>query len=586
MKKRWVMREPIGAPLREQFPELDPVVVQLLANRGITVEAEVEQFLNPDYEQDTHDPFLFADMQRSVDRIMQAIAEGEKITVHGDYDADGVCSSAIIVSTLRDLGGTVDVYIPHREKEGYGLNSNTVKYLHEQGTTLLITVDCGTANVEPVAQAEALGMNVIVTDHHHAPETLPPAFALINPQNHHDTYPFGYLCGAGVAFKVAQALYRHDQQQTTPRLSAGYDKWLLDLVAVATIADMMPLLDENRVLVKYGLVVLQKTRRIGLQKLMENAGIWNYGDRAITPFDIGFVIGPRLNAAGRMDHANAAYELLMAADEETAIELVKGIEQSNTDRRGLTEKIVEEVFAQIPEDIDERYLVFAYGTDWPIGLAGLVAGKVMQEIGKPVIVATRLEDRIAASGRSVVGFDMAQLLDEHRELFTTAGGHAMACGFSLEPDEGKLAAVREVFEAAAREALAGKDLRPELVIDAELESGQITWKLHELTQQLKPCGKENPEPIFVTRDLEVEEARVVGSDERHLKLRVRNPRTLKSFNAIAFGFGEYAPQLTPGTRIDLAYTVDVNEWNGNRELQLKIEDIEIQDKDSRLKVKI
>jgi single-stranded-DNA-specific exonuclease len=417
---------------------------------------------------------------------------------------------------------------------------------------------------------------VIITDHHHVPEVTPQSFALINPQNSNDTYPFGYLCGCGVAFKVSQALYQTDQKSGASKLAQGYDKWLLDLVAIATIADMMPLRDENRVLVKYGLIVATKTKRIGLKKLLEHSGVWAEGEREITPFDVGFVIGPRINAAGRMDHSNVAYYLLSTDDSREAERHVTEIEKTNQERRDITERIVQEVFELVP-DADDKNLVFAYGGDrgWPIGLAGLVAGKVQNEVGKPVLVVTKLEDRIAGSGRSPDGFDLAQILEDNKELFTTAGGHAQACGFSLEVNEDLLRQVQGVFERRADEELEGKDMRPFLEIECELQPSEITWKLYDLVQQLKPFGKENPEPVFVVRDLEVEDARGVGQQEKHLKLKVRDAKTLKSFNAIAFNYGEYAEKLVPGQKIDLACTIDVNEWNGNRELQLKVEDIAI-----------
>lgn len=550
------------------------MIVQLLSNRGLTSAQEVEAFLHPDFELQAHNPFLFKDMQKSVDRVYLAIANGEKIIVHGDYDADGVDGSAILVTTIRDLGGIADAYLPHREKEGYGVNTNTIEYLATQNTKLIITVDCGSTNHAQVARANELGMDVIITDHHHAPDIFPSAFAILNPMNKNDNYPFKYICGTGVAFKLSQALFLTDQKSAQPKLAPGYDKWMLDLVAIGTIADMMPLVDENRALVKYGLIVLSKTRRPGLKKLMEQAGIWNYGDKINTPYDVGFVIGPRINAAGRMDHANAAFMLLMAKDEAEALPLVESIEASNRDRRTLTEKVVEEVMTQVG-DFSDKYIVVAYGEGWPIGVAGLIASKVLEKVTRPVIIMTKMTDRIAASGRSVAGFDMAVALDKMKdEFFATSGGHAMACGFSLKPGvDPKL--VIERFEQLAKEALANRDLRAEINIDAELPASSVRFNILDLTEQLRPFGMKNPEPIFLTKNLEVVEVRKLGDKEQHLKLKLQDSSVLKTLSAIGFNIAGKYSDIQVGSRIDLVYKLDINEWNGNRELQLKIEDINV-----------
>lgn len=573
-QKIWKIKEAVSADLLNQFPEISPLIVQLLSNRGITSQQEVEAFLHPDFEMHAHSPFLFKDMQKSVDRIYSAIANGEKIIIHGDYDADGVDGSAILVTTIRDLGGIADAYLPHREKEGYGVNINTIEYLSTQNTKLIITVDCGSTNHEPIARAQELGMDVIITDHHHAPEIFPPAFAVLNPMNKNDTYPFKYLCGTGVAFKLSQALFLTDQKSGQPKLAPGYDKWMLDLVAIGTIADMMPLVDENRALVKYGLIVMSKTRRPGLKKLMEQAGIWNYGDKVNTPFDVGFVIGPRINAAGRMDHANAAFMLLMAKDEAEALPLVENIEASNRDRRVLTENIVEEVMTQVG-DFSDKFIVVAYGESWPIGVAGLIASKVLEKVTRPVIIMTKLPDRIAGSGRSVPGFDMALALEKMKdEFFATSGGHAMACGFSLKPGiEPK--AVIERFEILAKEALENRDLRAEINIDAELPSTSVRFNIIDLLDQLRPFGMKNPEPIFLTKNLEVVDVRKLGDKEQHLKLKLQDSSVLKTLSAIGFNIAGKYDDIKVGSKIDLVYKLDVNEWNGNRELQLKIEDLNI-----------
>ncbi len=580
MKKKWIIQEQalIAETAGDAGEQLHPIALAILQARGFVTPEQQEKFLHPNYDQHSHDPFLFQDMQKSVERVFKAIERKEKIIVHGDYDADGVCSSAIMVSTLRDLGADVDVYIPHREKEGYGVAMATVQHLiHNHGVKLIITVDCGTANIEPIEYAQEQGVDVIITDHHHVPEVVPKGYAFINPQNTKDTYPFGYLCGAGVAFKVAQALYLTDQQRSTPRLQEGYDKWMLDLVAIATIADMMPLHDENRVLVHFGLTkVLARTKNKGLLALMKRSGVWSFEKTEIQPFDVGFVIGPRLNAAGRMDHANTAYALLMDSDDQRIEELVEEIEQTNTKRKKETDAMVKEAYEQIDTTSDE-YLIFAYKEGWPLGLVGLVAGKILAETGKPAIVVTKLPDRIAGSGRSVPQFNMATQLEELRDHFTTAGGHAVACGFSLEPDEKKLEYIQQEFQRRAKEALEGVDLLPELKIDAEVTFQDLTWGLYEDLVKLRPFGKDHEEPVFVLRQAQIEHMQALGTEKQHLKIKVRDPKTLKSVNAIGFNLGEFFEQIHEGGYVDIACTLDKNEWNGNKELQLKILDIHTHD---------
>lgn len=575
-QKIWQVKEPVSEDLLNQFPELPPLLVQLLANRNLTSAPEVEAFLNPDYEKGTHDPFLFKDMNKAVERLFSAIEKHEKIIIHGDYDSDGVNGSAVLMTILKDLGGNPEVFLPHREKDGYGVNIKTVEYLKKTyDMKVMITVDCGSTNHEPMARAKELGVDVIITDHHHAPDIFPDVLAVLNPMNMKDNYPFKYLCGTAVAFKLAQAMFITDQKSASPKLAPGYDKWFLDLVAIATVTDMMPLLDENRVLLKYGLIVLNKTRRPGLKKLFEVAGIWNYAASAkpVDPFDIGFVIGPRINAAGRMDHANSALFCLMAESEESAQEFVDNIEMNNRDRKVLVEKIMGEVMAQA-EGIDDKQILVAIGDGWPMGVAGLIASKALEKLGKPVVIMTHLEDRIAASGRSVPGFHMVEALEKLKDYFSTFGGHAMACGFSLK-DGVDPQFIKKELERLAEEALAGKDLRPSISIDAELPAEKIRWDVVDQANLLQPLGMANPQPLFLTTNLEVIEVRKLGSDEQHLKLKLQDRKSMKMLSAIGFSISEKYAGIKIGSTVDIVYRLEVNEWNGNRELQLKIEDLNI-----------
>jgi single-stranded DNA-specific DHH superfamily exonuclease len=379
--KKWQIAQEVSKDFQDRFPEINPLVLQMLYNRGLKTQDEIDEFLNPDYGQDLHDPFLFRDMKKAVKLIFKALEKGERIVVHGDYDADGVTSACLLVLTLREIEHRktqtentekyrIDVYIPHRAMEGYGLNRQSVEQIAKKGTKLIITVDSGISNFEEIELANKLGMDVIITDHHHEPPKLPKAFAIINPQIAKEKYPFKDLAGVGVAFKLAQALLSANSQQSTVNNNQAFEKWLLDLVAVGTVADVMPLLGENRTLVKYGLIVLNKTRRIGLQELIKVSGLkstTNFQPLSnpqspipnLSAWNIGFQLGPRINAAGRLDHANKAYQLLITEDRGEAKKIAEELNETNQGRQEMVKRIVEEVKIQIGEVTPDQKILFA-----------------------------------------------------------------------------------------------------------------------------------------------------------------------------------------------------------------------------------
>lgn len=578
-QKKWSIAEALAEDARARFPEIRAVLLQLLMNRGITSATAIDEFLNPDFEGDLHDPFLFQDMPKAVERIYRAIAAGEQITVHGDYDADGVCGSVVLSDTLERLGAKVDVYLPHRETEGYGLNPNTVDKLKAAGTTLIITTDCGISNRESVEKANKQGIDVIITDHHHVPETLPPAYAILNPKNTNDTYPFADLAGSAVAYKLAVALI-HTRQGATqctktceqyfenvPVPKDGFEKWLLDAVAISTITDCMPLVGENRTFVKYGLVVLTKTRRVGLHEMFRTMGAELAKTDSTT---IGFQIGPRLNAAGRLDHSSSAYRLLATTSPEEARDLAAQLEATNSERKKIADVVYREALAEIERGGTDHPVLIAKGVSWPVGVVGLVAGKITQKFYRPTFVLTENQGKIIGSGRSVPEFNEIEALSTMPELFAAFGGHSQACGVtfvdapSLELFTGK---IREL----AAKAFNGKELSPILRIDQELTFADVNWDLVKDIAVLEPFGQVNPKPTFASFGVTVQESRLVGKDEKHLKLTLAQGDVHRP--AIAFGFGEFGKTLTPGTLVDCAYTVDVNHWNGNSEIQLKIVDL-------------
>lgn len=558
---QWNILPTPPADVVQRFPELEPTTLQLLFNRNITTQEEVDHFLNADYGQDQHDPYLFRDMAKAIERIKQAVAKKEKIVVHGDYDADGVCGSAVMYKTLTAIGGDVTVYLPHRDTEGYGLNMNTVQTLKDTGTQLIITVDCGISNAPEVDKAVELGMEVIVTDHHSQPPVLPTkALAIINPKLDAETYPFKYLAGVGVAFKVCQALIKEYG------LGEAFEKWLLDMVAISTVTDFVPLTGENRVFLKYGLVVMRKNNRLGLRKLFEAMGASPEEADAQT---IGFKIGPHINAAGRVKHANMAFEMLIEENAEKAEEIAGNLVRTNKERQQLSEKMSQDALRQA-ELQKEEFVIIVESNDWPVGLVGLVAGKVASTYHRPTFVVTTMGSDIVGSGRSIEHFDLVAALQSMPEVFSKYGGHPMACGFSLK-DPASFSEFKERMRARAKELLDGKDLRKVLQIEQELPFTKLNWQLVEILEQCSPYGEGNCEPIFMTPGVTVYDVAAVGKSQSHLRLTVTRDGVKRQ--CIGFGLGDWAQVLMRDDKIDVVYGVGVNEWNGNREIQLIVKDI-------------
>ena len=557
----WKLPQKPSQEFIDEFPELHPIVVQLLYNRDLKTQKEIDEFLSPDYSKDVHDPHLFKDMEKVCQRIYKAIKNKELITVYGDYDADGVSSAVILRSVLKNLKANVEVYLPHREKEGYGLNKKAVEELAGK-SKVVITCDCGISNYEEVNIANEKGLDVIITDHHTVPEKLPKALAIIHPQVKDEKYPFKFLAGGGVAFKLAQALLSHVKNDLSAKEKELNEKWLLDMVALATVADMVPLLGENRTLVKYGMLVLKKTQRLGMKKLIEIA---NLDVNKIDTRSIGFSLAPRVNAAGRMDHANLAYFLMVEEDDAKATELATELNQSNLDRQKLTEKIVREAKAQKINE-DDSLLTF-YNPEWSSGLTGLVAGRLSREYSRPAFVMTKVEDNIVGSGRSVPEFNIIEALQDNEELLIKYGGHPQACGFSMDP------AKQEEFIKKMKERAADKlkdaQFKSSLEIELGIDFEEISWDLVDLLEKFRPYGQKNPEPLFMSTGLSVTSLRQVGNDGKHLKLEVSKGNKKKG--AIAFGLGKMPLEL--GDKIDIVYNLSINQWNGNREIQLIIKDI-------------
>lgn len=555
--------EKIEIPLGLDLPQ---VLVDLLASRGIRGSREVRDFLEPDYGVGVHSPFLFSDMEKVVERISRSKKDKERVVIFGDYDADGITSSIILKETLEELGLEVGVYIPDKRSEGYGMNIGAIEKLAQQGTKLIITVDCGITGIAEVSRASELGMDVIITDHHHVPENLPGALAIINPRVVDAGYPFVELAGVGVAFKVAQAVYERLLPQKKEQV-----KWFLDLVAIGTVADCVPLVGENRIYVKYGLLVLSKTKRTGLLQLFSVARLNIDENNLPSTRNIGYHIAPRINAAGRINHANLAYDLLVEDSVAKARIFALELEESNSERQKITETVTNEVKVLAENMFKDKKLVFAVGENYPIGVVGLVAGKIVQQFNKPTAVLRKGEAESKGSFRSIPQVNIIEAIEKCQDLLLKFGGHSQAAGISIEND--KLEAFYEKLNAEIEKKLEGRDISPELAIDAKILPEEADFSLAENLERLKPFGESNPEPIFAMYDMIVEDLKIIGNGEKHLKFSLRDSEGLKIFNALAFFGAKEFSHIKKGDSVDVAFNLQKDEWNGNRKTQLILVDM-------------
>lgn len=589
MQYRWNVLEPAPTQFFNDFPDLPVTVANLLYQRNLRTQETIDEFLHPDYGDDIHDPFLFVDMQKTVDRLFTAIEKKETVTIHGDYDADGVSASTILTDTLKALGlENINVYLPHREKDGYGLNSNTVNYLADNGTNVVITCDCGISNKVEVDVANKRGMDVIITDHHSIPAELPKAFSIIHPKLERESYPDKNLAGGAVAFKLAQALLlaHATDHDTLPNgeKHAAFEKWLLDMVAIASVADMVPLIGESRTLTHYGLIVLNKTRRIGLQKLYLETGLMHNDGSMDKPIDertIGFRIAPQINAAGRLEHANTAYMLMVADNGAAAIDLAFKLREQNDERRELTERYVVQAMEQVEKDQKENNILFVCNPEWNPGIVGLIASRLKEKYQKPTIAMSQKKGQIMGSGRSVAGFNMIGSMQEIPEYFDKYGGHPMACGFTLADNEQKQA-FQDALLARYAENTAELDMSPSMDIDAAIPLSDVTWELFGQLEKFKPYGPGNQKPKYLSTAVEVFDIKSIGKDNTHMKLLVKDEKGVVR-KTVGWGLCDddadtpnWCMTLQPGDKIDIVYEIELNEWNGNRELQLRIVDLKKQ----------
>jgi single-stranded-DNA-specific exonuclease len=562
LAKRWELYPAAPDAYRVSLSDLPPLLVQILYNRQLHDVGEARSFLAKDSADDN--PFQLTGMNEAVARLRLAIRENEPIAVYGDYDADGVTATALLVSTLLALGAEAHPYIPKRLEEGYGLNCEALSDLASRGTKVVVTVDCGVRSLEECAHARGVGLDLIVTDHHGVGAELPIATAVLDPHRADERYPYHDLAGVGLAYKLAQALFLAEDRVPTSQVRAHLEaEDLLDLVALGTVADLAPLTGENRALVWRGLRVLNEAKRVGIATLLTQVGVEAGRVDAGT---IGFALGPRLNAAGRLDDAMASYELLMATDVDDARRLAAQLDEQNRERQERMAEMVQLAREQVL-DMGEQPLYVLADARYMSGIAGLVASRITEEFYRPSLVIALDGEESRGSGRSISAFHLTRALDECRDLLVRHGGHAMAAGFSILND--RIGSFREKMLSIAARVLAPQDLIPTVKVDVALPLSQANAETIAMVEDLQPFGIGNPRPTFVSHSVLVRGSRLVGRGENtSLKLVVSDGAAV--WDAIAFR--DATPPVQVPRHIDLVYTIRTRMWKGQRRVELVVKD--------------
>ncbi|NER17297.1 single-stranded-DNA-specific exonuclease RecJ [Spongiivirga citrea] len=539
---------------------VDEIVASLLVQRGIETYEEAKQFFRPTLD-DLHDPFLMKDMQKAVDRIEKAMTSGEAVMVYGDYDVDGTTSVALVSSYLQSVYPNVTTYIPDRYDEGYGVSYKGIDYADDNGISLIIALDCGIKAIEKVAYAKEKGIDFIICDHHRPGDTIPDAVAVLDAKQEDCNYPYDELCGCGVGFKLIQGLAPLFEQTIEDLIP------YLDLVATAIGADIVPITGENRVLAHFGLQVINSNPRLGFKAIINQIK-----KERLTITDVVFIIAPRINAAGRMKHGLHAVELLTETNIETAMDYASQIETYNTDRRSADKEITAQALLQIEENKEqERLTTVVYHETWHKGVIGIVASRLTETYYRPTLVFTKSGDKLAASARSVKGFDVYNALHECSEYIEQFGGHKYAAGLTLLPEQYE--GFKNKFEEVVSNTIDKQLLTPELSIIQELKLEHITPKFYRILKQFAPFGPGNMTPVFMSQQVQdTGYGKCVGADESHLRLTMSQNQS-QPIVGIGFGLGDKKDLITKRKPFDVAYTIDENEWNGNVSLQLKIKDI-------------
>ncbi len=570
VKKRWVLRsqppegrvEALRQYLKKGDRPLDATLAKLLLQRGVD-EASAEAFFLPSLDK-LHDPFAMKDMNRAVERLTEAVFGDERIMVLGDYDVDGTTAVAMLVDQLRKLGKDPLIHIPDRYEEGYGVSFLAVDRALEEGVGLLLTLDCGIKGHEAIARAEKGGVDVIICDHHRPDRELPEAHAVLDPQRSDDPYPFSGLSGCGVTFKLLQAFFL--QQELDPQELYEY----LDLLAISIAADIVPMIDENRVLTHFGLERIDKAPRPGVRELMRKAGTL---EKRIDVTQLVFTIGPRINAAGRMDHGSSAVELLICGEEEAA-KWGGLLDGQNQERRDLDKRITREALEELRADPrnGSAFTTIVHSREWHKGVVGIVASRLLEHYHRPTIVLTGSGEEVTGSARSVKGFDLHQALEACSSYLKRFGGHRHAAGMTLR--EKDVPNFKKAFEEEVAQSIDPTCLVPEFEVDAELPLGRIDARFFRTLHRFGPYGPGNPQPLFVSRNVLAESVEGVGKDKTHLRLRVyQEGDPAGRLQAIAFGSGDLYPRILEGEPFHILYHIEMNEFRGKKSIQLRIKDI-------------
>ncbi|MBU3927278.1 MAG: single-stranded-DNA-specific exonuclease RecJ [Bacteroidetes bacterium] len=580
MEKRWVLKKKPDNDVVEQLSQslnINKKLLNLLVQRGMTNYQEAKTFFRPKLE-NLHDPFLMKDMDKAVDRVLVAINNGEKILVYGDYDVDGTTAVSLVYSFLKDIYKKVGFYIPDRYTEGYGVSFKAIDYAVENDYKLMITLDCGIKAVSKVAYGNQKGLDIIIGDHHRPGDTLPDAIAVLDPKQPDCHYPFKDLSGCGVGFKLVQAI------SEKKGISKERSFACLDLVAISIAADIVPIIGENRILAYYGLKQLNKNPRVGIQSLLKSAGVdeqnnfdnEGFFNREITISDIVFLLGPRINAAGRIESATDSVKLLISNNMDYAEKLGKQINELNTTRRDLDTNITQEAMEILNSDIIkfQKKSTVVYSEHWHKGVIGIVASRLIEAYYRPTIVLTKSDGLITGSARSIKNFDIYDAIESCNHLLEHFGGHTYAAGLALKPEN--LQKFTDEFEEYAGKNLTDEMLVPEIEIDGDLYIGDVSTKFYRILKQFAPFGPGNMAPAFITDNvIDTGYVKLVGKgDVKHLKLSVVHPdRTGNPIPAIAFNMGEYLEKVQQGMPFSICYHIDENTWLGNTSLQLRILDM-------------
>ncbi len=570
---RWILKSPpeaeeVSALQKELGPKVSPLVSELLVQRGIRTLEEAKGFFRASLDE-LHDPFLMKDMDRAVQRVAEAIEKGQRILVYGDYDVDGTTAVALMYTFLRSHSPEIATYIPDRYKEGYGLSLMGIDFAQDNGFELIIALDCGIKAIEQVRYAKERGIDIVICDHHRPGPELPEAAAILNPKRSDCAYPYKELCGCGVGYKLAQALTTHYGQMP----STTYP--LLDLVATAVAADIVPVTGENRILATFGLLQLNKEGRPGIRALLKNRNKEEY-----QLSDLVFSVAPRINAAGRMLHGSRAVDLLSSEDPQVVESLAEEIEQLNQDRRETEKQNTDEALAFIEEKgLQDQCSTVVYQENWHKGVIGIVASRLMEHHYRPTVVFTQSQGKWVASARSIPGFDLYQGLTECAEHIEQFGGHTFAAGLTVLPE--KLPAFIERFEAVVQQHLGTEKQEPELHIDKEVLLEELTPSFYQILKQFAPFGPENPSPLFSSRGLtDTGRSRKVGQDQTHLKAEFNQNGTL--FSGIGFSLADRLSDMADQQVVDVVFSLEENQWQGRTSLQLEIKDLRPSGKDSKL----